>query len=982
MFNRSHHTISILAGLLALIVAGGLIFDPGGMATLGAAPSKAAASLCINEVQNHNVLTLKDENGDAPSWIEIINTGGEPVSLHGLCLTRDQKFNRTLVFPDITLEPDECVLVLADGSAHAMSGGKLHAPFKLPKSGGTVLTLYDAAGALIDSVEVPATAADAAWARNAQGQWEEVTPATPGADNRTGAQRSDEAVVGEIALNEVVTDNISLYPDEAGRFSDYIELKNVSAHPVNLKGYGLTDNAEKPDKFRFPDLTLPAGGLIVLHCDGEEDTSNAGHLHAAFKLSEGETVQLTRPDGAVVSTVLLPRLRTNQAYSCMGDEWGTHLPPTPNMENTLDSVLALDRPNSMIYISEVMALATDEQADWVEIYNATDAPIDLNGCGLSDNPGKPRRWQFPQGTTIGAGERLAVFLVGTGSAPEGYLSAPFGLSGDGGEAVCLSDPTGQILDILYLPEQYSGISYGRDPTLHCGYFEGGTPLKANGTAMNPPRQVPAYSTPGGLYTTGQTLSVTMTAPTGGEIYYTLDCSDPDQTSNRYTGEPISITGTTILRTRVYQSGCLPSMMDTQSYLFDVNNASDVAYVVSLVSDPKNLYDDDIGIMAMGRNPEENFPYGDYGKGANFWMDWEREAHVELFTQQGTAISQECGIKLHGRNTRAYELKSFKVMAKARYGKRRFSYPLFSHRPWDEYEAFILRYSGQDYKAAFMRDAVLTRQAENTSVMYMEHEMCICYLNGKYYSAMYLRENISAFSLARHEGWAGQEEDLDLIKAGNEVKQGSDEAYAELKSWLETHDANTQEVYDRIEEEVDIDNFIDFITLQIVFGTPDTINVKRYRNTNADGKWRWCLYDLDRAMRNGKDGANGFEVLAQGTNRHLFMAFMKNDALRDRFLTNLNTALATYLSSQALTEACSAQLEILMPLLPDYLENLGVSQSSYRSSYKSLLATIKVRPALVLQHCQSALKLSNEEMRTRFAEAYRAIEDFKSQEVSG
>ena len=66
-----------------------------------------------------------------------------------------------------------------------------------------------------------------------------------------------------------------------------------------------------------------------------------------------------------------------------------------------------------------------------------------------------------------------------------------------------------------------------------------------------------------------------------------------------------------------------------------------------------------------------------------------------------------------------------------------------------------------------------------------------YLNGEYYSAMYVRENVSPFSLARREGWSGQEDALDLVKAGNQVMQGSDDTYIELKEWLKTHDAASQ-----------------------------------------------------------------------------------------------------------------------------------------------------------------------------------------------
>lgn len=104
------------------------------------------------------------------------------------------------------------------------------------------------------------------------------------------------------------------------------------------------------------------------------------------------------------------------------------------------------------------------------------------------------------------------------------------------------------------------------------------------------------------------LTVELSAGQGDRIYYTLDNTDPDEGDTLYTG-PITITGTTILRTRIYSEGYLESYMDTQSYLYDVNNGDGSVYVVSLVSDPYNLTSDEAGIMVKGPNALPDPPYG-------------------------------------------------------------------------------------------------------------------------------------------------------------------------------------------------------------------------------------------------------------------------------------------------------------------------------------------------------------------------------------
>ncbi len=974
-----------LALVCAVALLAGWLLDMNGWGTLQARATEGLEGVRISEVQNHNALTLPNADGSGPAWIELENAGDAPVSLKGLCLTRDTKLNKTLVFPDIRMEPGAFLLVYADGKGTATADGALHAPFRLPKSGAHTLYLYDSTQKLLDEVAVPVMQADESLCRDAGGEWVVTAQPTPGRANALASGKLEALQPSDVALNELMCANLTVFPDEDGEYPDYIELVNRGDHDVSLEGYWLSDNIAKPSKWRLPRVSLPAGGVLAIHCSGEDRREDPAHLHANFRLSKGETVILSRPDGAMIDLVALPELQMGQALSRTEEAgWSDALPPTPNRENTLEAALALDAEKrgaraGGVFISEIMASPVSEKRDWLELYNDGDSDVDIGGWGLSDKLSHPRKWQFPGGTTIPAYGYLAVFLTGDGAKPAGdYLSAPFALPADGGCTVSLCDASGALLDSLYLPQQYPGVSFGRDGFGGSGYFQAGTPLAANGDrALLGPAQGARYSVAGGLFASGAQFEVALSANPGARIYYTLDCSDPGEDKTLYDGRPIPVTGTTILRTRVYEDGRLPSIMDAQSYLFDVKAASEAPYVVSLVSDPEGLYSDETGIMVMGPNAEERFPHGDYGRGANFWMDWEREAHVELYKGTGeTAISQECGIKLHGRNTRAYELKSFKVMAKGQYGAKRFDYPIFRDRPWDGYEAFILRYSGQDYTHAFMRDVVMTGLAANSSVMYMEAEEAIVYLNGEYYSAMYVRENISPFSLARREGWAGQEGSLDLVKSGHEVKQGSNETYVALKAFLEAHDNNTEEVYARIDHDVDVDNFIQFITFFCVFCPPDTVNVKRYRNPDADGKWRWVLYDLDRGLRGGKNSVNGFELLAQGTNAQLFNAFMANDRLRERFLENLNGALSTYLSSAGMAQAVQAQYARIRPLLPQYLEKMGISEYKYETNLKNLMSNVRSRPALVLQQCAEYLHIGEAEMREQFAETIEAIGQYK------
>jgi len=68
-----------------------------------------------------------------------------------------------------------------------------------------------------------------------------------------------------------------------------------------------------------------------------------------------------------------------------------------------------------LLISEFMAIndttlvdGDGNYSDWIEIYNPTDARVDLDGWYLTDNAGDLTKWPFPN-TSLDSGEYLVVF---------------------------------------------------------------------------------------------------------------------------------------------------------------------------------------------------------------------------------------------------------------------------------------------------------------------------------------------------------------------------------------------------------------------------------------------------------------------------------------------------------------------------------------------------------------------------------------------
>jgi hypothetical protein len=104
-------------------------------------------------------------------------------------------------------------------------------------------------------------------------------------------------------------------------------------------------------------------------------------------------------------------------------------------------------------------------SDWIELYNAGDEAVDLQGYYLSDSVTNLTKWSFPDLTLLGPQQYLIVFASDLNTRdPLGYYHTSYRLSA-GGEHVVLSAPDLTILSQLgpngdEFPPQFTDVSYG------------------------------------------------------------------------------------------------------------------------------------------------------------------------------------------------------------------------------------------------------------------------------------------------------------------------------------------------------------------------------------------------------------------------------------------------------------------------------------------------------------------------------------------
>ena len=271
----------------------------------------------INEVMSSNKSALTAQDGTAPDWIEIMNASGSAQNLAGYSLAKRANAANVFTFPDITLQPEECVIVFADSRLRDTAGEELHAPFGISAAGDTLL-LFNPSGTAIDTVNLPALRGDEAYARVARDAWEKTFEITPGLSNTAESYRQLHTADGSspVIITELMAVNATTLQDETGCYSDYIEITNRSGATVDLTGWYLSDSESNPYKWRFPQVMIEPEQSIIVFASGFNRTEDPAHLHTNFSLSgEGECVVLSDAQGRRMDIVEFGLMQKDQAWT-------------------------------------------------------------------------------------------------------------------------------------------------------------------------------------------------------------------------------------------------------------------------------------------------------------------------------------------------------------------------------------------------------------------------------------------------------------------------------------------------------------------------------------------------------------------------------------------------------------------------------------------------------------------------------------------
>jgi hypothetical protein len=366
-----------------------------------------------------------DEDNDEFEFVELENIGDENLDLTYVSFVNGITFdfNNSSV---TSLAPGEFVLVVKNKAAFESRYGtglsdRIAGQYngKLA-NGGENITLKDFWNGIIADFEY---GDGRSWPLSADGAGHSLVPldaALPGEPegslNYSGNWRASTYINGspgqgdpELATTMVINEIMAhtdysnpLYPDHDS--NDWIELYNTTGANISLSNWYLSDDIVELKKWVIPAIDISGHGRISF----DEITGFHNPITAGFGLNKaGEQVVLSYLPGnqedRIVDCVQFKGQQNSISlgrYPDGGAYWFS-MTPSRDAANTNPSLLE-------VVIDEIMYHPVDTNDEYLELYNPTAGPIDLENAEGTWRLDGGVDYTFPTGISIPPGGRLIV----------------------------------------------------------------------------------------------------------------------------------------------------------------------------------------------------------------------------------------------------------------------------------------------------------------------------------------------------------------------------------------------------------------------------------------------------------------------------------------------------------------------------------------------------------------------------------------------
>ena len=354
-------------------------------------------------------------------------------------------------------------------------------------------------------------------------------------------------------------------------------------------------------------------------------------------------------------------------------------------------------------------------------------------------------------------------------------------------------------------------------------------------------------------------------------------------------------------------------------------------VISLSTDKENLFSNERGLFIAGNyfNPNEINSGNYFERG----VDFEREVYFQYFNKEGKLdFELEIGMRIHGGVTRRNPQKSLKFYARKEYGETEVNFPFLAAKGVNRFVLESMQESGGGQ--ALIEDIVAQEIVKGIGLEQQNSQAVIVFINGEYWGLHTIRdridENYLAYKFNLHK------DSFDIIDGGlstvpaYETIHGENSDYIDLIPFVKENDLSIDSNYLHIISKIDIDNFIDYYSIEIFFANHDwpIHNIKIWKKKN--GKWRFLLYDLDGGFTGNKRDYT-LDMFSRLSNEEncgncgnspdatlLFRSLMKNTKFNQKFNARYHEIIKQYMNPDRTLAIVDSIIEIYHTNMQDHI----------------------------------------------------------------
>lgn len=381
-----------------------------------------------------------------------------------------------------------------------------------------------------------------------------------------------------------------------------------------------------------------------------------------------------------------------------------------------------------------------------------------------------------------------------------------------------------------------------------------------------------FSHQSGFYSEGFSLEINTSSPLPSDysIRYTTNGFDPTSQSTLYSAPffldsncysnfnlfaiqnapddiwapPSSVEHIIVVKAAIFDSyGIKHGNIITASYVISSLLGRNILLpVMSICVDSAALLSHESGIFIPGRFFDPSDPHwtGNYYQSGS---EWERLAHIDYLIDSKSTLSQYCGIRTHGGNSRRLMQKGFTLYAREDYGTKNFNYSFFENYSISKFKRLSLKPMSSSWTNAGIQDWLSQMLAQGYSFDHLAVQPIVLFLNGEYWGIYLLEEKPDEHYVDNHYGF--NNDDIDLI--GNWFgleENGSNQAFLSMMDYLKDADLKDQEAYNNFIRTINFDAFIDYQLFEMFIGNSDwpANNMRCWQYD--DSPWQWIFYDGD------------------------------------------------------------------------------------------------------------------------------------------